>query len=346
MKYNIYDSWIDSLRPEKSRRPLSEPVGAWTEAEIMPDGRRGTVGTIIINNRQCPYRCVMCGLWRDTVDFTPEVGQVADQVSTALAKLGAVDSIKLYNAGSFFDEQALPREDWPAIARACQRAEWVTVESRPDLIDERAAEFGGLLSGRLEVAVGLETTDRTVLALLNKRMTPADYERGTRFLNENSIPHRAFIMVKPPLVNEARALELGMASIDFAVRCGATTVSLIPTYITPGAMERLTEAGFAIPPSPWSLYRLAAYGLRRRDVNVLVDTWPLDLCDGCDSCLEAMRAAFQTLNERQELPPVRCACQEDYERRLKTEMVGDAASYRRWLKRQLKAWRASWQVQQ
>lgn len=337
MKYNTYDEWVGSLRPTKRLRDLDQPIGTWTEREILPDGRTGTVGTIIVNNRECPYRCVMCGLWQDTVDHTPKPGQIVEQITSALRKFGRLDALKLYNAGSFFDEDAIPAEDRPPIAAACRDIDWVIVECRPDLIDDRVAEFASRLSGRLQVAIGLETVDAMILALLNKRMTLGDYERGTAFLNDRQIAHRAFIMVKPPLCNEARGLELGRASIEFAVRCGAKTISLIPTHITPGAMAELERANFVRPPSPWSLFRLADQALHRNDIHVLVDTWTLRRSAHCDVCIEPMDAAFRTLNERQTLPSVSCPCESKYATLLEDEIVRGAPEYKSWLRERIRS---------
>ena len=70
------------------------------------------------------------------------------------------EQIKLYNSGSFFDPAAIPPADYPAIARTIVFAKRVVVESHPRLVGEKALRFRDLLSGSLEVAMGLETVHR------------------------------------------------------------------------------------------------------------------------------------------------------------------------------------------
>ena len=79
--------------------------------------------------------------------------------------------LKLYNAGSFFDPRAIPPEEYPAIARLAAPFRRTIVECHPALVGPRCLAFRDLLSGRLEVAMGLETAHPEVLERLNKRMT-------------------------------------------------------------------------------------------------------------------------------------------------------------------------------
>ncbi len=60
----------------------------------------------------------MCDLWRNTLTETVPRGAIPQQIDYALAQLPAARQIKLYNSGSFFDKQAIPPEDYEAIADA------------------------------------------------------------------------------------------------------------------------------------------------------------------------------------------------------------------------------------
>jgi uncharacterized Fe-S cluster-containing MiaB family protein len=64
----------------------------------------------------------MCDLWVNTLDAAVPRGAIARQIRDAVATLPAARQIKLYNAGSFFDPQAIPVDGlrgrspppWPA----------------------------------------------------------------------------------------------------------------------------------------------------------------------------------------------------------------------------------------
>ena len=70
--------------------------------------------------------------------------------------------------------QAVPEADDADVARALGGADRVIVESHPAFLagthGDRCLRFRDRLSGRLEVAIGLETADPEVLARLNKRI--------------------------------------------------------------------------------------------------------------------------------------------------------------------------------
>lgn len=333
---NAYDRWVRAERPAKAPVTAERAVGAWVEDEVLPDGRPGRVGVVILANRECPYSCVFCGLWRDTTDATPAPGQVARQVAAALERFGPVDAIKLYNAGSFFDPLAMTDADREAIASLCRHLGWVIVESRPEMADRRCVEWASRLGGRLEVAIGLEVADDRILALLNKRMRLRQCAQASVFLREHGIGVRAFVMVKPPLVPERRAAGLAVDTARWAIDHGATTVSLIPSYMTPGAMERLAAAGFFRPPRLWSVYEAAQGAVALRRAVVVVDTWNLQTLRDCPACFDALRDALRALNRTGRLPRAHCSCREAYEAAREAERIGGPEAYARWLKEQMR----------
>ena len=106
------------------------------EEERSSCGEIDLVNTLFLTNRQCPWRCVMCDLWQNTLTETVPVGAIPAQIAYALARLPAARVIKLYNSGSFFDPRAIPVADYPAIARLMAPFERVIVESHPALIGD------------------------------------------------------------------------------------------------------------------------------------------------------------------------------------------------------------------
>ncbi len=110
--------------------------------------------------------------------------------------------IKLYNSGNFFDHQAIPPEDYAAIADRVRAFETVIVENHPQLCGDDCLRFRDLLDGQLEIALGLETVHEQVLERLNKRMTLRDYERAVGFLLPTTyVSARSSCCVRPSWMN-------------------------------------------------------------------------------------------------------------------------------------------------
>lgn len=143
-----------------TRTPTLDPTRPWqffAEEERSSSGEILAVNTLFLTNRECPWKCVMCDLWQNTLTETVPVGAIPAQIEFALARLPPARVVKLYNSGSFFDPRAVPVADYPAIASLLGRFERVIVECHPALIGDPCLRFRDLISARLEVAMGLET---------------------------------------------------------------------------------------------------------------------------------------------------------------------------------------------
>ena len=105
--------------PRAGRRTPSTrggPTRSWSNRSVRAAGCVEDVATLFLTNRECPFRCLMCDLWRNTTDTRVPPGAIPQQIDYALARLPAARHIKLYNSGNFFDHQAIPPEDYAAIA--------------------------------------------------------------------------------------------------------------------------------------------------------------------------------------------------------------------------------------
>jgi radical SAM enzyme (TIGR01210 family) len=199
-RFSGRDRWILSRRP--ARNPLN-PYRPWAFLlEQEPDGSGAVVpvATVFLTNRECPWRCVMCDLWRNTLEQKTPPGAILAQIEFALSQMGPARHIKLYNSGSFFDPHAIPPEDYPAIAGRVGCFERVIVENHPALVNESCLRFRDLLGMELEIAMGLETAHPTVLEKLNKRVTLDRFAAAAGFLRSHGIALRVFILVQPPFM--------------------------------------------------------------------------------------------------------------------------------------------------
>jgi hypothetical protein len=299
-------AWITAQRPP---RPAAldpfKPHAFFLEEERAASGRIVNSATILLTNKECPWRCLMCDLWKNTTTQTVPPGAIVKQIDYALDQLGGnAEQIKLYNSGSFFDAAAIPPADYPAIARTVAFAKRVVVESHPRLVGEKAVRLRDLLSGSLEVAMGLETAHPQVLSRLNKKFELAHFSQAAGFLRNNGIAVRAFVLVKPPFMDEEAGLEWAVKSAAFALSCGATVVSLIPTRPGNGAMECLMAAGEFAPPRLSTLEKILESALNLRgDGRIFADTWDLAQFSHCSVCLEKRRQRIHAMNLSQRIPP-------------------------------------------
>ncbi|HUZ94852.1 MAG TPA: hypothetical protein VMU57_08060 [Edaphobacter sp.] len=293
------DRWILARRPARedlnSRRPyaylLEEEYSA--EKEVVP------VATVFLTNRECPWRCLMCDLWRNTLTEKVPIGAIPQQIDYALTQLPPARQIKLYNSGSFFDRNAIPIEDYPAIATRANLFDRTIVESHPALINQACLQFRDMLSNPLEVAMGLETAHPEILVRLNKRITLNQFSEASQYLRSNGIDLRVFILIQPPFMKAHEALYWAERSLDFAFDCGATVVTLIPTRSGNGAMEELAQLGEFSPPQLDIVESAASYGLSLARGRVFVDLWDLHLASPKCSCYPLRIERLREMNLRQ-----------------------------------------------
>jgi radical SAM enzyme (TIGR01210 family) len=293
----------------------------WALARLVvdqePDGHGGVIEatTLFLTGRECPWRCVMCDLWRDTIEADTPAGAIPWQLSRALPDSPggepAVDPegvrrLKLYNAGSFFDDRAVPPADDAAIADAVRGFAHLTVEAHPRLIGDRTWRFRDRLapSSDLEVAIGLETAHPEAFERLNKGCTLEDVERAAAALRAHGVGLRVFLLVHPPFVPIAERDDWLARSVDAAVDAGAALIALIPTRGGNGAMEALAAEGAFAPPALADLEGAAALAIARAAgrAAIVADLWDLAAFATCEACREARRARLQRQNLEQRVP--------------------------------------------
>lgn len=292
--------WILERRGPKRRHDPLRPYAAFVEEEIGPDGSLWPTATLFLTNRECPFRCLMCDLWQDTLDTRTEVGAIVAQIDHALAQPAFRDAraVKLYNAGSFFDPAAIPPSDIPAIAQRVRGYERVIVECHTAFVGPRVIDFAAAIApAKLEVAIGLETVHPEVLKRLNKRMTVDDFRRAAALLQEHGIALRVFLLVRPPFLTEDEGIFWACRSLDVAFDAGASLAALIPVRAGNGALDELARTGDFTPPRLESLETCLRYGLALGKGRVTADLWD---AAGDDACIA--RIAAMNLTQR---PPER-----------------------------------------
>jgi radical SAM enzyme (TIGR01210 family) len=289
----------------RDRMPAKASVDAWSPLDVLveeertPDQGIQTSITIFLAGRECPFTCVFCDLWRQTLDGPTPEGAIPAQLDEALRRLDPLPpgaGVKLYNASNFFDPQAVPIADGPAIVERLRPFARVTVECHPLLVGARALEFAAHLDGRLEVAMGLETIHPRALPRLNKQMGLEDFDRAAALLRRADIGVRSFVLLGAPFVPSAEAVEWAVRSVEYALDRGAEVVTLIPVRSGNGELDRLQREGEFQPPTLGQLEEAVERSMELGRGVVLADLWDIERLATCPVCGPERVARLERMN--------------------------------------------------
>jgi archaeosine synthase beta-subunit len=294
--FTISNQWILSQRGVKNKVDPSVPYAYMVEKERLATGEIADVTTVFLTNKECPFRCLMCDLWQNTTDQTVSVGAIPQQIEFALERLPQTKHIKLYNSGNFFDKQAVPPEDYDALISLLGSFETVLIENHPNLTDRRVLDFRDKLKSTLQVAMGLETVHPEVLPKLNKQMTLQDFDKAVRLLKSHEIDTRAFILLRPPFLDEHEGIIWAKKSIDFAFDCGVECCVVIPTRSGNGALNLLKAQGYFHEPALSSLESVQDYGMALDSGRVFADLWDVEQFSACPVCLSQRKDRINEMN--------------------------------------------------
>jgi radical SAM enzyme (TIGR01210 family) len=304
------DRRIRALRPTKPRSDPYKAHGSLIEEERRPDGKIERALTVFLTGAECPFTCSFCDLWRWTIDGPTPAGALTTQLDGVLETLAGPmpDRLKLYNASNFFDERAVPTEDLLGIALRSSAFTAVTIESHANMIGPETLAFSQQIDGRLEVAMGLETVHPIAAAQLNKRLDFARFDAAARFLVENGIDLRVFVLLGAPHIPIVESVEWTVRTVEYAVELGASVVSIIPVRGGNGELERLQSLGQFTLPSLSLLEETLDRCGQFTSAVVTADLWDVDRLPTCEQCgagrIERMRRLNATGRAER---PIRCA---------------------------------------
>ena len=301
--------WIIGQRGPKNPLDPQRPYAWLLEKERAADGSLVDGLTIFLTNKECPWRCLMCDLWQNTLDETVSAGAISEQIDFALVQmehecsdLTKLQQIKLYNAGSFFDAQAIPEDEEDEISTRLTKFSRVIVESHPALIGARCLRFRDRLNSQIEIALGLETVHPEALVKLNKRVSLEQFRDAADFITRHEIALRTFVLLQPPFIPVDESVEWARRSIDFSQDCGATVTALIPTRTGNGAMDRLAAVGQFIEPALVQLEDTMDYGVGQARGRVFADLWDLERFSSCTACFPQRCDRLTKQNDTQQIP--------------------------------------------
>lgn len=296
---------------KKARTSLRQEVPhhfLW-ERELAADGSLAECVAVFLTNRECPWKCFMCDLWKNTLETSVSPGMISQQIAHAFQQMGTPPSadgraamlVKLYNSGSFFDPRAIPVADYGKIAQLLAGFGRVIVECHPLLVGDSCLRFRDLLAAKLEVALGLETAHPAALDQLNKGFGVEDFLRKCDWLRENGMAIRVFLLVNAPFVPLAEQSEWVEKSIQLATAAGAEVICLIPTRPGNGAVEALIQSGLYARTRLEQLENALEAGIRSSRARVFADLWDLEQFRSCPHCFSERRLRLQRMNDQQRL---------------------------------------------
>jgi archaeosine synthase beta-subunit len=104
------------------------------------------------------------------------------------------------------------------------------------------------------------------------------------------------VLVGAPFVEPEESVEWTVRTAEYAARCGATRIALIPVRGGNGEMERLAALGRFVPPGLSQLEAALDRCLDLAPVLVAADLWDIDRLPACAECRPRRIARLRRLN--------------------------------------------------
>ncbi len=305
----------------------------WREKDYLK-GETVEVGVIILPTRGCSWAhkggCSMCGYVYDSLDSSQET--VLKNFRKAFEKLNGVRYLKIFNSGSFFDEEEISSETREEILAAVDSAgsiERLQVESRPEFITESALKHSTEFSKELEVGIGLETSsDKIREVSINKGFTFEDFKIAVERCKKYGVKIKAYLLIKPPFLSEKLAMEDAIASAEEAARLGVDRISFNPMNVQRFTLvERLFLNKEYSPPWLWSVVEILKRVSETVDVPVICKPTAAGKARGannCRQCSDDIAKAIEMFSATQQvsyLNNLDCSCKEEWRLKLMYEEV-------------------------
>jgi archaeosine synthase beta-subunit len=303
-------------RTEEAKR---RPEAIWKEHDCL-NGKKVRAMVAILRTRGCWWSdkegCTMCGY-----HFASMKGiglpELREQLERVLEKYEGEEMVKIYTSGSFLDTREIPLELREELFTSFDRSQRILVESRPEFVTQK--NLDGIDVDRLEMAIGLESAQDDVREhCVRKGFTFDDYLRASRSLDRLGVPLRTYLLLKPPFLTEAEAIEDTVRSVQL-VREISESISINPVNVQRDTLvDWLWRRGDYRPPWWWSLIQVLE--------KTFVEDGPrifsapsgagtprgIHNCGKCDKKVIEAIAAFSFSQDLEDLKGLECDCREEW----------------------------------
>jgi radical SAM enzyme (TIGR01210 family) len=228
--------------------------------------------TLVIPTRGCSWSlsesggCSVCGYINDASKDQPIPAQkILNRLDELLDNINdnqKLIELKLFNSGSFFDEDDVPSDLRIKIIECIKYRKQVSqfsVESRAEfiiknfkIIEETKKLLDPII---LEIGIGLESSNNAILRdCWNKGTSFEIYKQSITKIRSLGIRIKSYILIKPPFLTEAEAIRDAIKTSQDAIAVGTDVISFNPCNVQNGTLTHyLFQQDRYDPPWLWSV---------------------------------------------------------------------------------------------
>ncbi|MFW9995993.1 MAG: archaeosine biosynthesis radical SAM protein RaSEA [Candidatus Odinarchaeota archaeon] len=332
---NLRDNQLATITREV--KPVS-----WIEDTVLSTGQ-GKALAVILPTSGCYWArsstggCTVCGYINDS-RLKGNTDPFGDFIVTWKKRyeLGkGINSVKIFNSGSFFDSSEIPWEDALKILEFISTKDEIIeimVESRPEFIlkqKDRLDEVKKILGmKKFGVGIGLESSNDTIRKYyINKGIGKKSYFNALKELKTRDFFAKTYVLLKPPFISEIEAIKDCQQTITSAFQAGSRIVSINPCNVHSGTVvEWLWRKNMYNPPRLWSIVELFKHFEKNRVEGVIqcepVGAGKVRGPSNCRNCNDRVLKAIDIASRTQDfshLADLDCTCKETWKLELFTE---------------------------
>jgi radical SAM enzyme (TIGR01210 family) len=340
---------MKEIRRRVLRRSGASPPPWRTDRVNFTESRKGYLNgeyvdrlVVFMRGSGCAWTaqtggCTFCGFWDatrlgskiDDADIVAQLQAVMDDPSVELERYPIVC---LYNDGSMLVDNEV---GLAAVGEMCGRLSArphirrIVLEAKAiDITKPKVEKLLQVLRGReLEIAVGFESANPLVRDLcVNKTIRKDVFEANCRMLARVGASLVPLLMVKPPFLTEAQAVDDTVKSLAYLETLGLRRIDLeLATVERDTLTSDLWECGLYSPPWLWSiieiLQRRERLGLRTpvflSPPSYTVPSLAVSSnCLQCDARVAEVIESYNRTGGARVFDGIDCACREAWRRAL------------------------------
>jgi len=329
---------------------LDKPVASWIKKTRLIYSI-GYEFTIILKTCGCKWAnsesggCSMCGYFIDKGPNNISQNAIQNQFKFAINK-HAKDleelseknekiALKIFTSGSFLDESEISQNTLINICEDISNLNYINefvIESRPEFIEtEKIRLIKKILKNKiLEVGIGLESANNYIReVIINKGFNLQSIKNSIDILHKENARVKAYLLFKPPFINERIAIEDLIKSINECIKINVDTISINPIVIQRYTIqESLFNRNQFRPPWFYSLFEAFQRSLDKNKISktlILCSPMAIGTEKGIHNCLnkdcnnrwinileEFINSQNINLIQNEKLPYEKCKCWAEY----------------------------------